>query len=187
MTKYRFGKRALVIDETGTKLGEMSIWDARQLADNRGLDLVEISRQGELSVCKIMDEGKFRYEQKKKAKENKKHAPVLKEVKFSLRIDTHDEGIKVNHVKEFLSKGNLVRVVVEMRGREKEKRFLADEKMNHILTLIGDGYKIEGQKGTASDIAVLVRPLTVKRNEQQQQTSRGGDAGRPGEVSEHAH
>lgn len=158
--KFRFAKRALVLEDDGTKIGEMSIFDAKKLAEERGLDLVEVSRQNDLSICKIIDEGKWKYEQKKKARLSRQnqHTPDMKELKFSMRIAEHDEQIKINHAKEFLDRGDNVRIVVEMRGREKGKRYLADEKLNHILQSLGDSAKIEHQKKTDGSVSALIRP-----------------------------
>jgi translation initiation factor IF-3 len=157
--KFRFAKRALVLDENGEKLGEMPITDAKRLAEDRGLDLVEVGRQPNLSICRIMDEGKWKYEQKKRAREarQKQHTPTIKELKFSMRIDQHDEQTKIGHAKRFLGKGDSVRIIVEMRGREKGKRSLAEDKMNHILSMIGESAKVEHFKKTEGSVSALVR------------------------------
>lgn len=157
--KFRLAKRVLVL-ENGVRIGEMSPFEARKLAEDRGLDLVEVSQQPGLSVCKLIDEGKWKYEQKKKARQVKQHIPAVKELKFSMRIQEHDEQVKINHAKEFLSRGDHVRVVVEMRGREKGKRDLADQKLNHILQMLGDSAKVEHQKKTDGTVSAFVRPLS---------------------------
>lgn len=90
------------------------------MADDQQLDLVEISPNADPPVCKIMDYGKFRYEQQKKEKEAKKkqHTVELKEVRFRPHTDTHDFDFKVKHAKKFLTDGDKVRAYVQFRGRD---------------------------------------------------------------------
>ena len=102
-------------------MGVMSTEDAIALASSRGLDLVEISPTADPPVCKIMDFGKFRYEQQKKAKEQRKKQArqgELKEVRFRPRTDDHDYGFKLKHAREFLEQGNKVKAWVQFRGRD---------------------------------------------------------------------
>ena len=94
--------------------------EALEMATQQDLDLVEIAPDAEPPVCKIMDYGKFLYEQKKKDKEAKKrqHHTQLKEVRFRPRTDTHDFDFKTKHAREFLEEGNKVRAYVQFRGRD---------------------------------------------------------------------
>ena len=94
--------------------------DALELAGDQDLDLVEIAPQAQPPVCKIMDFGKYMYEQKKREKEAKKrqHQTQLKEVRFRPRTDTHDFLFKTKHAREFLEEGNKVRAYVQFRGRD---------------------------------------------------------------------
>ena len=99
----------------------MTTDDALALARSRGLDLVEISANADPPVAKIMDYGKFRYEQQKKAKEQRKKQArqgELKEVRFRPRTDDHDYGFKLKHAREFLEQGNKVKAWVQFRGRD---------------------------------------------------------------------
>ena len=109
-----------VIDENGEQLGIMSPDEARPLADAKGLDLVEIAPTARPPVCRIMDFGKFRYAQSKKAHEAKKHQRTIqvKEVKFRPKIDTHDYEFKKKHAVRFLTAGSKVKATVMFRGRE---------------------------------------------------------------------
>ena len=110
----------VVIDGEGQK-GVMTTDDALALARSRGLDLVEISANADPPVAKIMDYGKFRYEQQKKAKEQRKKQArqgELKEVRFRPRTDDHDYGFKLKHAREFLEQGNKVKAWVQFRGRD---------------------------------------------------------------------
>lgn len=113
-------RQVRVIDDKGEQLGIMSPGDALQTAYDRGLDLVEVAPQAVPPVCRIMDYGKYKYQQSKRAKESKKnqHTVTVKEVKYRPKIDDHDFDYKTNHVREFLSEGNKVKVTIMFRGRE---------------------------------------------------------------------
>ncbi|WP_412070580.1 translation initiation factor IF-3 [Rubrivirga sp. IMCC43871] len=110
----------VVMDGDGQK-GVMPTEEALDLARSMGMDLVEISATSDPPVTKIMDYGKFRYEQQKKAKEQRKkqaHQGELKEVRFRPRTDDHDYDFKLKHAREFLTKGNKVKAWVQFRGRD---------------------------------------------------------------------
>lgn len=109
-----------VIMEDGEQLGVLQTQDALRRAESMGLDLVEVSPMAKPPVCKIMDYGKFKYQQKRKANEAKKKQQVieLKEIKFRPKTDVHDFETKVNRLKGFLSDGNKGKVTVMFRGRE---------------------------------------------------------------------
>jgi translation initiation factor IF-3 len=109
-----------VIGEDGTQLGVMPLADAKKLAREANLDLVKIAPTAKPPVCKIIDYGKFRYEQARKEKEAKKKQRIIevKEIRLSPNIDTNDLNTKVNQAKKFLSAGNKVKVAVRFRGRE---------------------------------------------------------------------
>lgn len=109
-----------VVSETGEQLGVMSLRDALTKAEEAGLDLVEIAPTAKPPVAKIIDYGKFRYHQQKKEKDSKKAQVQIrvKEVKLKPNIDTHDFQTKVKHARDFLIKGNKVRVSIMFRGRE---------------------------------------------------------------------
>lgn len=113
-------KEIRVIGPTGEQLGIMSSRDALAKAYDLGLDLVKISPNATPPVCKVMDYGKFRFEQTKKEKEAKKnqHVTEIKEVRMSPGIDTNDFNVKVKSALKFLKDGNRVKVTVRFRGRE---------------------------------------------------------------------
>lgn len=94
--------------------------DALRDAFERGLDLVEVAPNASPTVCRIMDYGKYKYQQSKRAKESRKHQHTVevKEIKYRPKIDDHDFEYKTNHVREFLTEGNKVKVTVTFRGRE---------------------------------------------------------------------
>ena len=109
-----------LISETGEQLGIMSAQDALKLAEEQGLDLVKISPNAVPPVCKVMDYGKFRFEQTKREKEARKNQRVveIKEVRMSPSIDVNDFNVKLRSAQKFLSEGNRVKVTVRFRGRE---------------------------------------------------------------------
>ncbi|MEF9983160.1 MAG: translation initiation factor IF-3 [Oscillospiraceae bacterium] len=113
-------KEIRVIDSDGGQLGVISSKDALKIAMDKNLDLVKIAPQAVPPVCRIMDYGKFRFEQAKREKEAKKNQKVIeiKEVRLSLNIDTHDFETKLGHAKRFLNEGNKVKVSIKFRGRE---------------------------------------------------------------------
>jgi translation initiation factor IF-3 len=109
-----------VISATGEQLGVLPLFQALQMAEDQGLDLIEIVPTANPPVAKIMDYGKFRYDQTKREKESKKsqHQVKVKEVKLSPNISEHDLDVKIRQSKEFLEKGCKVKVSVLFRGRE---------------------------------------------------------------------
>ena len=113
-------KEVRVVGPDGEALGVMSIQDARKAAEDAGVDLVKIAPNAKPPVCKIVDYGKYKYEQLQKAKEAKKKQKIvdIKEIRLSPNIDTNDLNTKVNAAKKFLSKGNRVKITLRFRGRE---------------------------------------------------------------------
>jgi translation initiation factor IF-3 len=113
-------KEVRVISSDGEQLGIMSAKEAQKLADDEGLDLVKISPKANPPVCKIVDYGKYRYEQARREKEAKKkqHVVEVKEIRMSPNIDANDMNTKVNAAKKFISKGDKVKVTLRFRGRE---------------------------------------------------------------------
>ena len=109
----------MIVASTGEQLGVMKIQDALRVAQQHGLDLVEVAANANPPVCRIVDFGKFKYELAKNEKEKKSNAASkMKEIKFRVNIDKHDYDTKLRHAEEFLDKGNKVRVLLQFRGRE---------------------------------------------------------------------
>ena len=124
-----------VINEVGEQLGILTIQEAMARATEAGLDLVEIVPTAAPPVCKIIDFGKFRYDQTKREKESKKsqHQVKVKEVKVSLNISTNDLAVKIRHAKNFLEEGNKVKVTCNFRGREIMHPELGQKIMSHVI------------------------------------------------------
>ena len=109
-----------LIDDEGNQLGIMPTEEARALADERSLDLVEVAPQARPPVCRLMDYGKFKYEQARKMREarKKQHNITVKEVKLRPKIEEHDLEFKLRHARRFLEEGDKVKFTLMFRGRE---------------------------------------------------------------------
>ncbi len=113
-------KEVRVIDENGQMIGIMTSEAALKTAGDKDLDLVKVSPDSNPPVCKIMDYGKFKYEQNRKEKESKKNQKVItvKEIRTSVRVQEHDLNVKIKNIQKFLADGDKVKVSVRFRGRE---------------------------------------------------------------------
>jgi translation initiation factor IF-3 len=134
-----------VISDAGEQLGILPILDALKAAEERGLDLVEVAPQAEPPVCKIMDFGKYKYEQAKKLHESKRHQKTVqvKEVKMRPGTDVHDYNFKLNNARRFLADGDKVKITVVFRGREMAHTDLGSALLNRVVTDIADAGNIE--------------------------------------------
>lgn len=144
-------KEVRVVGEDGEQLGIMSVKEALALADEAGVDLVKIAPNAKPPVCRIVDYGKFRYEQTRREKEAKKKQRVIevKEVRMSPNIDTNDLNTKVNAARKFLEKGDRVKVTLRFRGRE----------MAHMNQ---SKYILDDFAEALSDVAVVEKPPKVE-------------------------
>lgn len=124
-----------VISDDGTQLGVMATTEAKKLAEEKNLDLVEIAPNVRPPVCKIMDYGKYKYEQSKKARDSKKkqHVTHLKEIKLRPKIEAHDLEFKLRHAEKFLESKDKVKFTVIFRGREMEHSELGMDLLHHII------------------------------------------------------
>ena len=150
-----------LIDEAGEQMGIVSFDEAMELARSAGLDLVEVASNAEPPVCKIMDYGKLKYDQKKKDHESKKkqHVIRVKEVRFRPRISDHDLGIKLNRVKKFISEGNKVKITLMYRGREMARQDLGETLIRRIEETLSDVADVE-KRGDLEGrrIAIVMSP-----------------------------
>lgn len=144
-------KEVRVIGENNEQLGIMGIDEARKLADEAGVDLVKIAPNAQPPVCRIIDYGKFRYEQARKEKEAKKKQKVIevKEIRMSPNIDTNDLNTKISAARKFLSKGDRVKVTLRFRGRE----------MAHMNS---SKYILDDFAEALADVAVVEKPAKVE-------------------------
>ncbi len=138
-------KQIRVVDGEGGMLGVMDPKEAMRIAKERELDLVEVAPKANPPVCKIIDFGKFKYEQQKKEKLQKKkqHTQQLKELRFKWRIDTHDFNFKVRHARQFLEDGNKVKGTVFFRGREIVHKEVGRKVLENFIDALMDIAKID--------------------------------------------
>ena len=132
-----------VIGADAEQLGVMTPEDAMVLAREVGLDLVEVAATSRPPVCRIMDYGKYKYEQKKKKSSKQAHAAALKEVKLRPGTDMHDLNFKLNNARKFLMEGDKVKVTVMFRGREMVHTYRGREQLNSVLEQLGAIAKLE--------------------------------------------
>lgn len=147
-----------VIGSDGKQVGVMSVREAILKAELEGLDLVEISPNATPPVCRIIDYGKFRYQQTKKEKESKKsqHVVKVKEIKFKPNIDQNDLRTKLKHAREFLLKGNKVRVTCTFRGREMLHSNIGEQLLEKVVVELEDVSQIESPKKNLGRVITLV-------------------------------
>jgi translation initiation factor IF-3 len=151
-----------VIGLDGKQLGVISLNEALNLARASGVDLVEIAPTATPPVCRIVDFGKFRYEQSKKDKESKKHqhASSVKEVQLSPRIDPHDLGVKLGHAVDFLCEDMKVKVVLKFRGREMAHTEFGFQVITRFLNDIASyGHQDFEPKLIGRSVTVMISPL----------------------------
>jgi len=149
--RIRYPKVRL-IDVDGTQLGIMSPREALALAQEKELDLVLISEKADPPVCRIMDYGKYKFQQEKKAREAKKKQQTIevKEVKMRYKIDEHDYQVRVNQAKRFLKDGDKVKATITFRGREAQHSELAEELLKRLaadLQDVGEVQQLPQQEG----------------------------------------
>jgi len=139
-------KEIRVVADEG-QIGIMDIDSALKLAEERDLDLVEISPQAEPPVCKIMDYKKFKFEEAKKERKAKKNQTTitLKEIRMRPSIDTHDYEFKKRSVRQFIGRGDKVKVTIRFRGREFSRQDLGTDILNRLASELEDIAKVESQ------------------------------------------
>src|SRR5579875_267309 len=134
-----------VVDEEGKQLGIMPPWEALKIARERGLDLVEVSPRATPPVCRIINYGKYLYQQNKRQHDARKHQKSieLKEVKFRPRTGEHDFEVKKNHIVRFLQEGSKVKATIAFRGREMAHRNIGWEMMNRLIEQVSEFGQVE--------------------------------------------
>jgi translation initiation factor IF-3 len=134
-----------VIDPEGKQMGILAVKEAIRIAEERGLDLVEVAPNSQPPVCRIMNYGKYKYQQSKRTQEARKHQTVIhiKEVKVRPRTEEHDFQFKLRHVKRFLDEGNKVKISILFRGREIAHPEFGKEMLNRFVEELKDIMVIE--------------------------------------------
>ena len=152
-----------LIGPEGENVGVVSPRRAIELAERAGLDLVEISPNATPPVCKIMDFGKYKYEQQKRESEARKKQKVIevKEIKFRPNTDTHDYDVKMRNVFKFLENGDKVKITMRFRGREMAHQNLGRELLERVATDVQDHGKVENMpKMEGRQMTMMIGPLT---------------------------
>lgn len=154
----------------------MSAREALELARNRGFDLIEIVPNADPPVCKLMDYGKYKYEQSKKSKLQRKHQQViqLKELRFHPNIDVHDLEFKIRHARKFLEDGNKVKATVVFKGREITYVEQGEELLKRVTEKLSDIAKIDQElKLEKRSMAMIFAPDKGTKKKQKQQELKG--------------
>lgn len=150
-----------VLDETKKQLGVMPLGDALRLAMSRGLDLIEIAPDATPPVCRIVDYGKFQYEESKRSKDSQQAGSKMKEIQLSPNIDPHDFATKLNHAIEFLCDDVRVRIKLRFRGRQKAHKEFGFEVVNRFVKEAAAYGQTDSPPKMAGDrdLSVLISPL----------------------------
>jgi translation initiation factor IF-3 len=129
-----------LIDEKGEQLGVLAVEEALDIARERGLDLVEVAPDARPVVCRIMDYGRYRYEQQKKAQaaRKKQHQLEIKQIKYRPAIESHDFETKTGKVRKFLSEGHKVRVTIMYRKREMRRPEIGEMVLDRVVEAVSD-------------------------------------------------
>ncbi len=129
-----------VVEDDGGMLGVMSVSEAIRLAEEKGLDLIEVAPDASPPTCKIMDYGKYKYEQKKKENESRKKQTVIsvKEIQIRPRTDSHDLGVKLKHARRFLEGGDKTKITMRFRGREMAHQDIGRELLKKVMEELKD-------------------------------------------------
>jgi len=150
-----------VISDAGDMVGVMSVSEALRMAEEQGLDLVEISPQAKPPVCKLIAYDKFKYQQKKLEQAQKKKAKKveMKTVRLSARIGTHDLEVKAKQTDGFLEDGDMIRIELRMRGREQAFAQLAEQQIKNFQALLTKPYRVDvPQKRMGNTISLTIVP-----------------------------
>jgi translation initiation factor IF-3 len=188
--RIRVPEVRVVLDD-GSQLGVMSTSDALKAAEERGLDLVEVNPKSSPPVCKILDFGKYKYEEKKRASDAKRKQTVveLKEVKLRPKTDDHDLNVKVRAAKRFLEGGNKVKFTVRFRGREITHPERAEMQLNWLFQQLEEIANVEQRaqmEGRTMSLILSPKPAVLQRLASDR-ARRESMAPQPGEKAGSAH
>jgi translation initiation factor IF-3 len=150
-----------VIDADGSQVGVMNIREALRVAESRGLDLVEVASTANPPVCRITDFDKYRYAQKKKAHDSKRHASAsaVKEVKMGALTDKHDVDFKIAHIRRFVGEGQRVKLSISFRGRQITHPELGRALLDRIVEQVRDIAQPEGTgRMEGRNMSILLTP-----------------------------
>ena len=154
-----------LIDDEGNQLGVVPTPKAMEMAEDKGLDLVEIAPNADPPVCKILDYGKYKFELEKKNRENKKKQKLqeLKEIRMQPKIDTHDLQFKTKHVRDFLDKGAKVKVTIRFRGRELAHTDRGRDVLYKVLDLLDRDVTVDRQPAMEGRFMSMIISTRAKK------------------------
>ncbi|ABF45804.1 translation initiation factor IF-3 [Deinococcus geothermalis DSM 11300] len=178
-----------LIGAEGEQIGIIDTRDALAMAREKGLDLVMVSPQAVPPVCRLLDYGRFRYEQQQNEKENRKRARAqeVKAIKFRVKIDDHDFNTKTGHVRRFLEEGHKVKVTIMFRGRERTHPELGERILHRVAETLADIGAPEGMPSMMGmDMNMIMVPKAAPKRDsgrsesaQEAPTARSAEASRP--------
>lgn len=147
-----------LIDADGSQVGVVSIAEAQEMADEAGLDLVEISPHADPPVCKVLDYGKYKYEAQKKANEARKKQKIIevKEIKMRPGIEDHDYQVKMRSVRKFIGNGDKVKMTIRFRGREMAHQELGLRVLDRVREDLDEEVKVEQFPRTEGRLMTMV-------------------------------
>ncbi len=177
-------KEVRLVGPEGNQIGVKPVEEALRLAEEMGLDLVEVAPQAQPPVCKIMDYGKYRYEQTVKMKEARKKQSIVvfKEMKMRPKIDRHDYEIKKRHIERFLKSGYKVKVTIMFRGREMSHTAMGEQLLRQLAEELAELGTVESQpKLDGRNMQMIMAPLVTMKKDggkhaQDEDASRSGEA-----------
>jgi translation initiation factor IF-3 len=174
-----------VIGDDGQQIGVVPVREALTLAQSKGLDLVEVSPTARPPVCRIMDYGKFKYEQNLRARKAKKkqHQMQLKEIKMRPKIDDHDYEFKMRHARDFLAERDKVKFTITFRGREMAHMDIGQQLVRRILSELTDVALVESpprQEGKSLTTVVMPKPQKPGAKHETKEVTRSGPRPGPG-------
>ncbi|WP_442907552.1 translation initiation factor IF-3 [Kineococcus sp. G2] len=186
-----------LVGPNGEQVGIVRVEDALRLADEAGLDLVEVAPTARPPVCKLMDFGKFKYESDMKAREARKNQTntILKEIRFRLKIDPHDYATKKGHVERFLKGGDKVKVMIMFRGREQSRPEMGFRLLQRLAEDVADLGSVESSpRQDGRNMVMVIGPHKKKaeakaeerRRKDSEQAAAGSSAQQPAEQAPQA-
>ena len=154
-----------LVSHNGEQVGVVATKEALGMAQKAGLDLVEVSPHTSPPVCRILDYGKYRFEQEKRQKSSRKNqkGSKLKEVRMQPKIDRHDLEFKTRHIAQFLGMGSKVKITIRFRGRELMHTEMGHKVLKKILQLLGESYKIDKKAAMEGrNLSMIISPSHKK-------------------------
>ena len=152
-----------LIDQDGEQVGVVETSRAMEMAEEAGLDLVEVAPNARPPVCRIMDYGKYRYEQSKKARKGRQSTSQLKEIRMRVRISDHDYQFKMKHAEKFLIQRHKVRIAIEFRGRENAHREFGRELLKRVEADLQDAGTVESPaRDEGRHVVLIMAPKSAK-------------------------